>query len=322
MTITPMDIRERPFSIEYYTKIMLPDGIFDTALKKQWITCYYTNTSGASLHNVTIYLEGVGDPGIIPTAYSYSFNEIKPGASVQVKWLADFENGTPGKKLVSFIAQASGMDLQRTLKKIFVSQTKRDPVTKKYTCTVEEGTLEITKFEVIGPRDKWAPCSEKYEECRPSKGPWIPDNMSMTWYPNPAYQGIHGDLPFTDPWWKILAVIVAVIAGIVAIVAAALGEGTAGAAVKGTFDETKPEINSCAPNPGGIPGDDSYTVAGVASAICMGAIGVALSDKEDPWWRGQEATPPLKNELTIAEKVDAFFSYHLQEYLPDWVHNY
>jgi len=288
---------------------MLPDGIFDTALKKQWITCFYTNTSGATLHEVTIYLEGVGDPGIVPVAHSHFFPEIKPGASVRVRWLADFEHGTPGKKLVSFIAQATGMSLVRTLKNIFVSKTTRDSVTGEYTCTVEEGTLKISKLEVIGPRDKWQPCSERYKDCRPTKGPWVPANMSMVFYPNPPYAGVHGDLPFSDPWWKILAWIVAAIAAIVAIVAAALGEGTAGTAVSGTFDETTGDVDCCTPDPGGVPGDDSLTVAGVASAIATGAVAVGLSDGPDPWWRGQEATPPAKGELTVAEKVDVVFGY-------------
>jgi len=51
------------------------------------------------------------------------------------------------------------------------------------------------------------------------------------------------------------------------------------------------------------------TVAGVASAIATGAVAVGLSDAADPWWRGQEATPPKAGELTKAEKVDVKFSY-------------
>ncbi len=309
MAITPMDIRKRPFSVEPFTNVMLPDGIFDTALKKQRITCFYTNTSGATLSEVTIYLEGVGDPGIIPQAKSYFFLEIKPGASVRVSWLADFEHGSPGKKIVSFIAQAQGMSLVRTLKNIFVSQTKRDPVTGEYTCTVEEGTLKISSFSVIGPKDKWQPCSERYKECRPSRGPWVPTKMNMAFYPNPLYAGVHGDLPFSDPWWKILAWIVAAIAAIVAIVAAAMGEGTAGTAVGGTFDETTGDVDCCTPEPGGVPGDDSMTVAGVASVVATAAVAVGLSDDADPWWRGQEATPPDNSELTVAETVDVTFDY-------------
>ena len=309
MATTPMDIQRRPFSVEPYTKVMLPDGIFDTALKLQRITCYYTNTSTKVLDNVTIYLEGVGDPGIVPVAQSYFFGAIPAGASVRVSWLADFEHGTPGKKIVSVIAQAAGMAPVRTIKQIFVSQTTQDPVTGEYSCTVEEGTLKISDLQMIGPRDKWLPCSERNKECRPSQGPWVPSKMSMAFYPNPAYAGVHGDLPFSDPWWKILAWIVAAIAAIVAIVAAALGEGTAGTAVGGTFDETTGDIECCTPDPGGIPHDDGITVAGVASAIATAAVAVGLSDAADPWWRGQEATPPKPGELTQAEKVDVAFSY-------------
>ena len=308
MAITPMDIRKRPFSVEHFTNIMLPDGIFDTALNKQRITCFYTNKSAATLNEVTIYLEGVGDPGIVPVAHSYFFPEIKPGASVRVSWLADFEHGTPGKKIVSFIAQAKGMSLVRTLKNIFVSQTKRDATTGEYTCTVEEGTLKITNMQVIGPRNKWQPCSERYKDCQPIQGPWVPTKMTMDFYSNPSYAGIHGDLPFNDPWWKILAWIVAAIAAIVAIVAAAMGEGTAGTAVGGTFDETTGDIDCCTPEPGKIPGN-SMTVAGVASAIATGAVAVGLSDDADPWWRGQEATPPSDGELTVAESVEVTFDY-------------
>ncbi|HBK80893.1 MAG TPA: hypothetical protein DDZ83_14695 [Nitrospinae bacterium] len=292
MAVTPMDIRRRPFSVEPFTNVMLPDGIFDTALKKQQITCFYTNTSGAILHRVTIYLEGVGDPGILPEAHSYFFQEIKSGASIRVSWLADFENGTPGNKLVSFIALAQGMSLVRTPKHIFVSKTTRDEATGEYSCTVEEGPLKISTMEVIGPRDQWLPCSERYKDCRPTKGPWVPVKMSMVFYPNPAYASVHGDLLFSDPWWKILAWIVAAIAAIVAIVAAALGEGRAGTAVSGTLDETTGDINCCTPDPGSIPGDNGLTVAGVASAIATGTVAVGLSDDSDPWWRGQEATRP------------------------------
>jgi hypothetical protein len=309
MAVTTMDIQRRPFSVEAFTNVMLPDGIFDTALKKQRITCFYTNISNAALNNVTIYLEGVGDPGIVPVAQSYFFPQIGPGASVRVSWLADFEHGTPGKKLVSFIARAQGLDLVRTLKQIFVSSTKRDPVTGEYTCTVEEGTLRVSTLAVIGPKDKWRPCKERQDQCRPTVGPWVPAKMSMSFEPNPAYAGVHGDLPFSDPWWKILAIIVAIIAAIVAIVAAVMGEGTAGTAVGGTFEETTGDVDCCTPDPGGIPGDDSLTIAGVASVVATTAVAVALSDGPDSWWRGQEATPPAPGELTTAESVDAEFAY-------------
>lgn len=306
MVATPMDIQRRPFSVEFYTKLMLPDGIFDTALSKQYINCFYTNTSGTTLRDVNVYLEGVGDPGIVPVAKSHFFAEIRPGASVRVAWLADFTAGTPGKKLVSFVAQANGMSLTRTLKHIFVSQTKQDPVTNEYTCTVEEGTLRVSRFEVIGPRGNWRPCGREERECRPNTGPWLPHRMAMSFEPDPLYAGVHGDLPFADPWWKILAWIVAVVAAIVAIVAAIEGAGTASVAVGGTFDETTGDVDCCEPDPEAAA---EATVAGVASAVALVAVAVGLSDDEDPWWRGQAATPPAADELTTAERVEVAFDY-------------
>lgn len=78
MPATPMDIRLRPYSVEPFTKVMLPDGIFDTALFSQEITCHYTNESAATLHNVTIYLEGVGDPGIVPVPPTHAYFRRDP----------------------------------------------------------------------------------------------------------------------------------------------------------------------------------------------------------------------------------------------------
>jgi len=309
MATTPMDIKKRPFSIEYYTKTMLPDGIFDTALKRQYITCYYTNTSGNDLANVTLYVEGVSDPGITVLAQTHTFPVVKAGASVNVRWLGNFEMGSPGKKLVSFIAMADGMESKRTLKNIFVSQTRRDPVTGDYTCTIEEGVLKVSGLQVIGPKEEWRSCKDKQDKCKPSMGPWIPSKVTMAFHANPPYAGIHGDLPFSDPWWKVLAWIVFAIASIVAIVAAADGEGTASTSVGGTFDETTGDVDCCTPSAEGTL-DDGLTIAGVASAIATGALIVGLSDEADPWWRGQEKTPPVgKSEKTHAERVVAEFRY-------------
>ncbi|MFT5719803.1 MAG: hypothetical protein ACI9W6_000091 [Motiliproteus sp.] len=318
-TNTPMAIKKRPFAVEPITNVMIPDGIFDTAIFSQRITCYYTSTSAVDLNEVSIYLESVGDPGIIPTSQTFFFPVIRPGAAVRVSWLADFRNGTPGKRLVSFIAQAKGMNATRAIKQIFVSKTTYDETAKEYTCEVEEGSLKVSYMRVIGPKNEWRDghghhcccccCKRGETPSGESLGPWIPKAMKMTFYPNPGYEGIHGDLPFSDPWWKILALIVAIIAALVAIIAAAVGAGTAAIGVSGTFDETEPSVSCCEPDPGAAGAIGGFTVAGVASVIATVAIAVALSDKEDPWWRGQKATPPAKGEITLAEKVDAVFDY-------------
>src|SRR5271157_4597251 len=77
--------------------------------------------------------------------------------------------------------------------------------------------------------------------------PFIPVGMTLVWTPNPPYAGIHGNLPFSDPWWKVLAIIVAIVAGITAVVAEALGKGAVNIQVAGNFDETSLTITCCKP---------------------------------------------------------------------------
>jgi hypothetical protein len=307
MTQVPLQVLTRPFAIEPVTNIMLPDGIFDNAIYHLRIACHFTNTSGSALTNASLYLESIGDPGIVPVSKTIQFPLIPANASVMAMWDVDFQNATPGKRLVSFVARADGFDSHRSIQQIFVSQTRFNPATNTYTCTVEEGTLTVSNISAITQAPTWQPgTNPDGKECRcpPDYGPWVPTGMTLVWAPDPAFAGVHGDLPFSDPWWKILAIIVAIIAAIVAIVAAALGAGTASFGVSGTFDETEPSVHCCTPDVGAGP-DRDFTVAGVASAIAVVAAAVALSDAADPFWRGQEATPPQAGELTTGEKVIA-----------------
>lgn len=307
MSATPMQVLTRPFAVEPVTNVMLPDGIFDNALHNLRIACHYTNLSGTALTNVDLYLESVGDPGIAPVATTFHFASIPAGASVQVMWDANFKNATPGKRLVSFIAKAHGFDPRRTIQQIFVSQTRFDSTTNSYTCTIEEGTLTVSKISAIVQRPQWGKTRDGKCECPPNGGPWVPTGVTLVWAPNPAFAGVHGDLPFSDPWWKIVALIVFIVAAIVAIVAAALGAGNVSFGFGGTFEETDPSVSCCTPDPGAIP-EAEFTVAGVASVIATGALAVALSDTADPFWRGQEQTQPIPGELTTGEKVVAKWS--------------
>jgi hypothetical protein len=311
MSATPLLVQSRPFAIEPVTNIMLPDGIFDNALYNLRIGAHFTNTSGSALSNVTIWFESVGDPGIVPVARTHYFATIPAGATVLVAWDANFQYATPGKRLVSMLAKADGFTARRSIQQIFVSQTRFDAATNSYTCTVEEGTLTVSNISGHKPDRSWsdtgAAGNGKDCRCPPPWGPIVPTGMTMVWAPNPAYAGTHGELPFSDPWWKILAIIVAIVAALVAIVAAALGAGQANFSVGGTVEETDPSVHCCTPK-GAANGKPEFTVAGVASAIASGAVVVACSDAADPFWRGQEATPPAPGEVTVGERVVAKWS--------------
>jgi hypothetical protein len=306
MSATPLQVLSRPFAIEPVTNIMMPDGIFDNAIYHLRIAAHFTNTSGSALNNVTIWFESVGDPGIVPVARTHSFATIPAGATVLVQWDANFEHATPGKRLVSMLAQADGFSARRSIQQIFVSQTRFDSSTNSYTCTVEEGTLTVSHISGHKPDKEWGTPGGDGKDCRcpPAIGPMVPTGMTMAWAPNPAYAGLHGELPFSDPWWKILAIIVAIVAALVAIIAAALGAGNASFKVCGKVEENDPSVKFCSLK-GAANGPPEYTVAGVASAIASGAIVVACSDAADPFWRGLEATPPAAGELTVGERVVA-----------------
>lgn len=315
MTATPMAVQTRPFAVEPVTKVMLPDGIFDNALYNLDITVHYTNTSGADLTGVSLYLESVGDPGIAVIARTVTFDVVPAGASVLVGWSASFEHAAPGKPLVSFVAQADGFTAARSIRQIFVSQTRYDETAKKWTCTVPEGRLEVSNITAYKPGADWWAGDRCGCDGRPEKpplpGPAVPTGITMAWYPNPAYDGQFGDLPFQDPWWKIVAIIVAVVAAIVGIIAAALGGGTFSAGVKGTFndDPADPGVHCCTPSPGGSFKNDATTVAGVAGVVCSVAIAVAFADDADPVYRGQQNTHPKAGEKTVSETVVGHWTY-------------
>jgi hypothetical protein len=300
MATTPMDIQRRPYSIEPITGIMLPDGIFDTAIYKQRITCYYTNTSGADLADVAIYLESVSDPGIAPVSETFRFARIPAGASVQVSWLADFEHASPGKKNVSFVARAAGHSMKRVIKQIFVTRTTYDSATRRYVCECPEGKISVRFHKLIGPA--------KIDANNPL-GPWIVEGMTLDVVPNPAYDGQFGDLPFQDPWWKVLGWIIFAIAALVAIISGAT-TGTApnvpAIGVKGTFDETSGTVQCCQPSVNKAAG---WTTTGIAAAVAVAGLATGLADEIDPWRRGQEATPTDPGERTTSEQVKASFRY-------------
>lgn len=316
MNATPMAVQTRPFAVEPVTNIMLPDGIFDNALYNLLISAHYTNTSGAPLNNVTLYLESVGDPGIAVTARTYTFSVIPAGASVLVQWQGNFQFAAPGKPLVSFVAQAEGFSSARSIQKIFVTQTRYDNVAGKWVCTVPEGRLEITNIYAIKPGSDWWPEGQGCK-CPPVPkgpqypGPSVPTGIRMAWYPNPPFAGQFGDLPFSDPWWKILAIIVAAIAALVGVIAAALGAGSFNVGVSGKFndDPTNPSVQCCTPKPGGSVKNDATTVAGVCGVIASVAIAVACSDAADPVYRGEQNTNPKPGELTLTERVNAHWTF-------------
>ena len=179
MSDTPLQVLTRPFAIEPVTNIMLPDGIFDNAIYGLRIAAHVTNMSGSALNNVTVYLESVGDPGIVPVARTFFFASIPAGAAMLVMWDADFQHATPGKRLVSFVAKADGYTPHRSIQQIFVSQTRASTASpiptrarskkapwkcpsRKATCRASAGAARGRMEKSAAARPAWG------RSCRPA----------------------------------------------------------------------------------------------------------------------------------------------------------
>lgn len=292
----PIAITNRPFSIEPFTSIMLPDGIFDSAIQTLDIAFYVTNTTDFPLrfcwvrpdNHIQVEWTYLGNPFV-------HLGALRPGESKLVRWKAIFSKCSPGKKIVGieFGAQiewdqlGGGFDgfLRRT---IFVSKTTKDETTGVYTCEVPEGAMHL-KFlrKSFGPGwEVTEPSDDGLQTISvPPAGIIHAFNASVT--PRPGQEEA---IPFADPWWKVVACIIAVIAAIAAIIAAKEGEGTASIGVSGDYgSETDPDVNWCAPDPTKHP--DWKNIAGCLSVLATTAARVAMMDERDPIQKGRDANP-------------------------------
>ncbi|SDX31986.1 hypothetical protein SAMN05444487_11419 [Marininema mesophilum] len=128
--------------------------------------------------------------------------------------------------------------------------------------------------------------------------------------PTPAYKGQYGDLPFQDPWWKVVLAIVAFVLLVAAAIAEAVdGSGDLTAGGGGTHDLPSNSGGECC-TPAAQNGGDSKIAAGLVAAAATVATIAGASDARDPFRKGQDHTAPATGtELTLAETLDLSFSY-------------
>lgn len=150
-------------------------------------------------------------------------------------------------------------------------------------------------FEKLGP---------DFQFCPPG---YLPHVMEMSWTPTPPYPRQYSDLPFQDPWWKVLLCILAVLLLVAAAIAEAV-DGTGSVTVGGGSGDTgSPTPDCCGVRAGG--GGTSPIAAGLVAAAAAAATAAGLSDVRDPIRRGQDATPPGEGELTLKELLRAELTY-------------
>lgn len=321
-------IPNRPFASEEITGLMLPDGIFESSLGHQRLNAFVQNTGGGALANAEVYVESVSNAAIVITPATYPISSLAGGASRQFSWQVDVSGAPPGVHWISFVIKTAA-EITRAIKKIFVTRVTFDPATTTFHAETPEGHLAVQFIDLVGPsepccppdRDKsrlerfdgdfiqlaksvFAGQSQEFTFC--AEG-YLPYSFSASLTPSPAYPGQYGDLPYQDPWWKVLLCIIAVILLIAAAIAEAVGGSGSVSVGTGTTSTGSPVPDCCGVRAGG--GGSSYVAAGLVAAAAAAATAAALSDERDPFRRGQDNTAPAAGELTVRESLEVAFDY-------------
>lgn len=298
--IAPVDIPFRPYSVAPPTNLMNPDGFFVVNMGPQWIESTVRNGSDSVLTNVRVYIEGISDPGIARTPVVRSLGDVPPGASVPVRFMADFSTAAADTARVSFIIEADGFDFRRVLKKIFVTRVDYDKTTKTYSVVMPQGTMKVNVHRaIVGPGNR---------RCKDDRRPFValPTDVTYAWHPTPPYEGTHGPFPYEDPWWKIALAILAALLLAGALLYDYFSDGSLDGGmvtVSGTFEETDPSVSCCTDIDTSATDTEDWIGRGLYSSVGFAAMAAIASDDPDLHWRGQEATPPKAGEWTEREPV-------------------
>lgn len=299
----PIAVLNRPFAVERTVNCMLPDGIFDVALHNLDICFFVTNVSSYLLRSVWVRSHP-------KTEWSYignnmrTFYHVPPGGSVLVRWPCNFANCTPGKKELEIeyggqwdTPERHGFD-GWVKQFIFVSKTTYDKNSRLYECTVPEGRLTVAfKGRTYIPSLPIRDSDGRQVSVKPIA---VPVSAECTVISNP---GEYDHLPFRDPWWKIIAWIVAAIAGIAAIIVAKEGEGTANVGITGEGGDDPTKYQWCVPDAKNHA--DGWSLAAFLSVLSTGAMRVGMMDRKDPWQKGRELLPYGPENRRVSEAVIA-----------------
>lgn len=323
-----ISVPNRPFASETITGLALPDGIFETTIGAQRINAHFKNQGASAAGAVKIYVESTSDPGIAITPQTFTV-ALSGGAAQLLRWDADFSSATPGIQYVSFVVD-DGASRAHVIKKIFVTRITFNPATRTFMAQTPEGTLEVGFNSLTGPKGACCCRSKRsggragakelsilelarlyagrpdpeFHLCLPG---YLITDVDLAVTPTPPYPGQYGDLPFQDPWWKIILCIIALLLLIAAAIAEAVG-GSGDITVSGGTgggDGTGQDCCGVSAQGGGT----SYVAAGLVAAAATVATVAAASDVRDPFRRGQDHTNPSAGELTVAEKVNLKIGY-------------
>jgi hypothetical protein len=340
-----LNIVNRPFATENISGLMTPDGIFVDVLGSQGINAQFLNPGSTPSAGAQVYLESVDDPKIVVTPNTYSVPALPSNATKLLTWQADFSNATPGKHYVSFMV-VQGAQSSRIIARIFVMSVGFAQATKTFTAIVPEGQMNVQFIDLVGST---APCGcncggsggsggsgggtgsggsgcdcdshsvmtrvakafslTSTGNFNPCLGGFLPHHVIVVVAPNPPFPGQYGDVPFQDPWWKIVLCIVALILA----AASAIVEGVSGSSLtvsnSTSSDGGSPGTPNCCGFQFSEGGGPNKVAAALAAAAAACATVAACSDARDPFRRGEDNTIPASGALTTAEHLKLKITY-------------
>lgn len=322
----PIDIINRPFSSDFITGLMLPDGIFESTLGRQQLNAHFTNKGNSTLSGLKIYVESASDIRIVIIPATHHVASLAGGAASLNTWEIDVSHAPAGKHYVSFIVE-NETGFQRIIKRIFVTRVNFDPVNYTYSIETPEGVMTVAFKEFLVSKDDGG-CGCKGGNLRhkfqPGKDPMtealrllksielndlkdcVPQTMlikkaTASVVYSPAFAGQYGDLPYQDPWWKTMLLVIAAILFIAAFAVAAAATGGATVVATAAGVAAVASIACCSA---------PFALAGILGAFgAGGAVIGSLADRRDPFRRGQDHTLPGDGELTVSESLDFDIDY-------------
>jgi len=325
-------IPNRPFATEMITGLMLPDGIFESTLGNQMLNAQIQNGGASPLAGLSVYVEGTSHPALTVTPETFALAQLDGGAARVFSWNIDVSSVPAGEYMVSFIARTAS-DQVRLIKKIFVTRVTFNPASQTFGAETPQGTLRLRLNDIIKPTSPCClptlqpdarPLSDKesflnyvseafqghdprFEFCPPG---YLLHSLDAEVVPASPYAGQYGELPYQDPWWKIILCIIVVILLIAAaIVAAATGSGSVTVGSGGSPGSTSPTTPGACCGVTASGGSSSYVVAGLVAAAAAVATVAVYSDVRDPFRRGQDNTAPAAGELTESETLSSVIEY-------------
>jgi hypothetical protein len=178
----PFATDQRPFALERGSRVMLPDGIFDTSQGVQYMGVRVRNTwffdwqsqpipTGMKIGIAPAARAALAARGIIVrddwlAAEQEAFGQVVDGGYVRVPDLEigesttvyiklDVSNAAPSKPEVGFVAQRDAYDPHYDApsrvvhKPIFISRSSFDPASKELVCEVPEGRLRMRFRSIV-----------------------------------------------------------------------------------------------------------------------------------------------------------------------------